>query len=58
MSIQTSKVRHARLFEMLRQQNQATNTAARLKSFGIRKVSAEEADEIKANARRSFAMQA
>ena len=58
MSTQTVKVRHARLFEMLRQQNQAANTAARLKSFGLRKVSNEEANEIKANARRSFAMQA
>lgn len=58
MSIQTGKVRHARLFEMLRQQNQAANTAARLKTFGIRKVTSEEADQIKANARRSFAMQA
>lgn len=58
MSNQISKVRHARLFEMLRQQNQAAKTSERLKNFGIRKVSAEEADEIKANARRSLAMQA
>lgn len=58
MSNHIRKVRQARLFEMLRQQNQAANTAARLKSFGIRKVSAEEADEIKTNARRSLTMQA
>lgn len=58
MSNQTGKVRHARLFEMLRQQNQAANATARLKSYGIRKVSSEEANQIKTNARRSLQMQA
>jgi hypothetical protein len=58
MSDQSTKIRHARLFEMLRQQNQASRTVARVKGFEVRKISAEEADEIKAMAKRSFEMRA
>lgn len=58
MSDQPVKIRHARLFEMLRQQNQASSSAARIKGFHVRKISAEEADRIKATAKRSFEMRA
>jgi hypothetical protein len=58
MSDQSVKIRHARLFEMLRQQNQASRTVARVKGFQVRKISAEEAEEIKAMAKRSFEMRA
>ncbi|MEL7099145.1 MAG: hypothetical protein AAGM84_09990 [Pseudomonadota bacterium] len=46
--------RHARLFELLRQQNRSETTVARGKGFVVRKVSAEEAAQIKAVATRSL----
>lgn len=54
MSELPTKIRHARLFEMLRHQNQAASTTARVKGFQVRKISAEEADQIKATAQRSL----
>ncbi|KEJ97602.1 hypothetical protein SAMN05444149_101714 [Pseudosulfitobacter pseudonitzschiae] len=46
--------RHERLFELLRQENRAATTVARIKGFTIRQISAEEAEQIKAVAKRSF----
>jgi ribosomal protein L31E len=44
-----------RLFELLRQKNRADTTVARVKGFAIRKISADEAEQIKSMAQRSFA---
>ena len=46
--------RHARLFELLRQQNRSHSRVTRGKGFVIRKVTTEEADAIKAAASRSL----
>ncbi|MEO0936551.1 MAG: hypothetical protein AAFY38_00180 [Pseudomonadota bacterium] len=46
--------RHARLFELLRQQNRAETTVSRGKGFVIRRVTPQEADAIKAAARHSL----
>jgi hypothetical protein len=54
MNTQPIRIRHQRLFEMLRQENQAASATARIKGFSIRKISAEEAEQIKATARRSM----
>ncbi|ASM72289.1 MULTISPECIES: hypothetical protein [Roseobacteraceae] len=52
---QTIEPRHMRLFELLRQKNRADTTVARVKGFAIRKISADEAEQIKSMAQRSFA---
>ncbi len=50
--------KHARLFELLRQEHDAATTVARVRNFTIRKVSADEAEQIKAVARKSLRFQA
>ena len=39
--IDDDKIRHGRLFELLRQKNQAATTVARVRGYNIRKVSAD-----------------
>jgi hypothetical protein len=46
--------RHARLFELLRQNDVAETTAARVHDFNIRKVNKDELDTIKRVAERSM----
>jgi len=53
-AIQPKTPRHLRLFELLRQENRAKTTVARIKGFSIRQISADEAEQIKAVARQSF----
>lgn len=47
--------RHQRLFELLRQENRAATTVARINGFAIRQITADEAAQIKAIASQSFA---
>jgi len=46
--------RHARLFELLRQEERAATTVPRGQGFVVRRLSAQEAAQIKAVAERSF----
>lgn len=46
--------RHARLFELIRQKNQADTTIARLNGFTIRKISPDEMAELQHAASRSL----
>ncbi|MEE4189779.1 MAG: hypothetical protein V2I76_15220 [Roseobacter sp.] len=48
------KVRHNRLFELLRQNNQAETTVAKVKGFAIRKISEDEMRMLQAAAVRSL----
>jgi len=50
----TRNPRHARLFELLRQQSRTETTVARGKGFVIRRVTADEAAAIKAAAQKSL----
>ncbi len=47
-------VRHGRLFELLRQKNQAATTVARVRGYNIRKISADEMQMLQAAAVRSL----
>lgn len=55
---QRTAPRHQRLFELLRQENRAATTVARIKGFAIRQISADEAAQIQAIASRSFSRNA
>jgi hypothetical protein len=48
--------RHSRLFELIRQKNQSDQTVARIKGFRIRKISADEVEELLRSANRSLQM--
>ncbi len=50
--------RHTRLFELIRQKNQAETTVARVAQFDLRPVSAEEAAALQAAAARSLQVSA
>ncbi|TMM54657.1 hypothetical protein [Sulfitobacter sabulilitoris] len=46
--------RHSRLFELIRQKNQADTTVARVQGFTIRRITAEEALQLQRAAERSL----
>ena len=48
------KPRHGRLFDLIRQKNQADTTVAQLRGHVIRKISAQEFAQLKAAAARSL----
>lgn len=52
--IDDDKIRHGRLFELLRQKNQAATTVARVRGYNIRKVSADELQMLQAAAVKSL----
>jgi len=52
--IEDEGVRHGRLFELLRQTNQAKTTVARVRGFTIRKVSTDELQMLQAAAVKSL----
>ncbi|MBW4708237.1 hypothetical protein KX928_10620 [Roseobacter sp. YSTF-M11] len=49
-----SDPRHTRLFELIRQKNQADTTVARVKGFTLRQVSADEVAQLQLAATRSL----
>lgn len=46
--------RHSRLFELIRQKNQADTTVARVQGYSIRRISANEAAQLQRAAARSL----
>ena len=46
--------RHSRLFELIRQKNQADTTVARVQGYSIRRLSANEAAQLQRAAARSL----
>lgn len=49
--------RHGRLFELIRQKNQAETTVARVRGVNIRRISANEAAQLQKAAMRSLQAQ-
>jgi len=49
-----SDPRHSRLFELIRQKNQAETTVARVQGYNIRRISANEAAQLQRAAARSL----
>lgn len=52
--LEDDAVRHGRLFELLRQKNQAETTVARVRGYTIRKVSTDELQMLQAAAVKSL----
>ena len=55
--LQSERARHTRLFELIRQKNQADTTVARVNGFDFRRVSTEEMIQLQQAALRSLQAQ-
>lgn len=52
--VEHDQIRHGRLFELLRQKNQAATTVARVRGYNIRKITADEMRMLQAAAVKSL----